>query len=42
MGRVLFMKKGTVHTVPAAPVFLTDESGNPVMAANTVTDTDMK
>ena len=28
MGKVMFMRKGDVHTAPAAPVFLTDEAGN--------------
>lgn len=32
MGRVMFMRKGEVHTAPAAPVFLTDANGNPVTA----------
>ena len=33
MGRVMFMRKGEVHTAPAAPVYLTDSSGNLVTAS---------
>lgn len=35
MGRVMFMRKGEVHTAPAAPVYLTDEEGNLVTVADT-------
>lgn len=40
MGKVLFMRKGEVHTTPAAPVFLTDEAGNLVKAVSPTDDTD--
>ena len=33
MGQVMFMRKGEVHTAPAAPVYLTDGSGNLVTAS---------
>lgn len=33
MGKVMFMRKGDVHTAPAARVFLTDEEGNVVTAS---------
>lgn len=42
MGKVMFMRKDEVHTAPAALVYLTDDSGNVVMATSETENTTEK
>lgn len=34
MGKVMFMKKGEVHTAPAPAIYLMDNNGNVVVASS--------